>query len=260
MPSSNPFVVVTFYRFVTLPDFKVLKSSIFSLAQGFGIRGTVLLAEEGINSTISGHENELACFLEWLESDPRFTGLERKFSTCDRQPFERLKVRLKKEIVRMNSPEARPDVAVGEYIEPERWNQVIQNSGTLVIDVRNRYETELGTFEGAIDPETDEFGQFPRFVEQNLTDKEQPLALFCTGGIRCEKATAYLVHHGYKNVMHLKGGILNYLEKMPVEESLWKGTCFVFDQRRELDHDLVESPKDAVEEQATSGRPRVRGV
>ena len=253
-------MVATFYRFVALPDHRELRNSVFTIAQAYGIRGTILLAGEGINSTVSGHEEDLRCFLNWLEEDQRFTGLEKRVSTCERQPFERLKVRLKKEIVRMNSPEARPDEAVGEYIDPERWNEVIQNPETLVIDVRNRYETELGTFEGAVDPETEEFGQFPRYVREHLVDKEQPLALFCTGGIRCEKATAYLVHHGYKNVMHLKGGILSYLEKVPEEQSLWKGTCFVFDQRRDLDHGLNESPKDIADELIPNGKVRVRGV
>ena len=238
--------VVTFYRFVQLPDFRQLKPIITEAAGALGIKGTVLLAEEGINSTIAGSEIEVAAFFDWMNKDPRLADMERKTSECKERPFSRLKVRLKTEIVRMRAPEAQPHLGVGQYIDPRDWNKVIQDPGTTVVDVRNRYETEVGTFEGAIDPETDEFSEFPAYAAQALTDKDKPVALFCTGGIRCEKATAYLIQHGYTNVMHLKGGILNYLAQVPQEESLWRGTCFVFDDRRAVDHNLRDVREETV--------------
>lgn len=201
--------------------------------------GTILLASEGINSTIAGSREQLDAFFDELGRDSRFADMEIKWSICQEPPFSRLRVRLKKEIVRMKASEADPLRGVGEYVEPRDWNALIQNPQTLTVDVRNDYEIAEGTFSGAVNPKTEDFWEFPDWVETNLQDKDQPLALFCTGGIRCERATAYLVARGYRHVYHLKGGILNYLAQVPKKESLWQGECFVFDDRWSLDHDLL---------------------
>ena len=235
-----PVAIAAFYRFVDLSDFRELREPIRALAASLGIKGTILLAEEGINSTIAGpHESIDPFFNEIGTMEPRLANLERKLSRAAETPFKRLKVRLKKEIVRMKAVAANPALGVGKYVDPADWNAVIQDPETVVIDVRNSYELAVGTFEGAVDPETSEFWEFPKFVETNLPDKSRPIAMFCTGGIRCERATAYMVQHGYENVMHLRGGILNYLEKVPEAESLWHGACFVFDERGAVDHALA---------------------
>ena len=233
-----PVTVATFYRFVDLPDCHELREPIFQMAERHGLLGTILLATEGINSTISGSREDLARFFLDLAEDARFEAMEVKYSGCEQHPFGRLRVRIKKEIVRMKAQRANPNDGVGEYVEPRAWNDLIKDPRTLTIDVRNDYEVAEGTFSGAINPKTGDFWEFPDWVEVNLTDKDQPLAMFCTGGIRCERATAYLVARGFRHVHHLKGGILNYLEKVPKEESLWQGDCFVFDDRRAVDHDL----------------------
>jgi UPF0176 protein len=232
------YVVVTFYRFVALPDYRDWVAPIRDKCMELGIKGTVLLAREGINSTISGEQGAIDALFAWFDEEPRMQGLERKVSYCDYQPFRKVKVKAKTEIVRMRAPEANPAEAVGAYVEPENWNQVLQDPNTIVIDVRNDYETSVGTFEGALDPQTGEFREFPEFVSRQLIDKERPVAMYCTGGIRCEKASSYMVKQGFKKVMQLKGGILNYLERVPQEQSLWKGECFIFDDRRALDHNL----------------------
>lgn len=230
--------VATFYRFVDLPDYRELREPIRTLAERHRLRGTFLLAEEGFNSTLSGEHTDLEAFFQELGQDRRFEGLEVKYSECAEHPFGRLRVRLKKEIVRMKAADADPRKGVGIYVPPEEWNSLISSPDVLTIDVRNDYEVEVGTFEGAVDPHTADFWEFPAWVEQNLTKKEQKLALFCTGGIRCERATAYLIARGFTQVHHLKGGILNYLDRVPSEESMWKGECFVFDDRWSVDHDL----------------------
>lgn len=237
--------VSSFYRFVELPDQLELRESLRDLAMLSSLLGTILIATEGINGTLAGTAEAMDDWFEKVGIDPRFKNLERRTSLCSRPPFRKLKVRLKKEIVRMNKRDANPNEGVGRYVEPKDWNSVISDPSVKVIDVRNTYETQIGTFERAIDPVTGQFGQFPNYVETELPDKNQPIAMFCTGGIRCERATAWLVQNGYKNVMHLKGGILNYLETIPVKESLWKGSCFVFDYRRAVDHQLnpVETPE-----------------
>ncbi|MBS1718451.1 MAG: rhodanese-related sulfurtransferase [Armatimonadetes bacterium] len=229
--------VVTFYRFVDLPDYADWRPRLAELAARHGLCGTILLASEGINATVSAQGEALNQFLEELESHAPFAQLEKKFSQCEEKPFQRMKVRLKKEIVRMKAPEARPNEGVGKYIEPKDWNAVISDPNTLVIDVRNDYEIEMGTFCGAVDPKTKEFWQFPAFAEQ-IKEKNRPIAMFCTGGIRCEKATAYMLKHGFTNVMHLHGGILKYLEEVDEGESMWEGSCFVFDEREALEHQV----------------------
>jgi UPF0176 protein len=203
-----------------------------------GLRGTVLLAPEGINATVAGQESTVKEFLDELRSDPRFRTLETKISVCDRWPFQRWKVRLKKEIVRMKAADADPLRGVGEYVEPCEWNALIASDSTLVIDVRNEHEIAFGTFQGALNPHTTDFWELPGWLESQELERDQPIAMFCTGGIRCERATAYLVARGFRNVRHLRGGILNYLAEIPEEESLWQGTCFVFDERESLDHNL----------------------
>ncbi len=239
MSEANPILVAAYYRFVHLPDYRELREPIRLLAERLGILGTILLAEEGINSTICGEPEQVQSYFEELGKDARFRDFEKRLSFCETRPFLKLKVRLKKEIVRMNIPEADPNHGVGEYVSPADWNDLIRSPEVVTIDVRNTYETEIGTFEGAIDPRTDFFSEFPKFVSENLKNKDQVIATFCTGGIRCERATAYLRQQGFKNVKHLKGGILNYLEQVSPEESLWKGTCFVFDHRRSVDDSLA---------------------
>ncbi len=238
--------VATFYRFVPLPDYREMRAYLFDLADSFDLKGTILLADEGINATLAGTDECVEEFLASIGSDARLLNLDVRRSKCLTQPFGKLKVRLKKEIVRLKAPVADPNFGVGEYVEPQDWNTIVRDPGTLLIDVRNRYETALGTFEGAVDPQTAEFWEFQSFVNDHLGDKNQPLAMFCTGGIRCEKATAYLVRRGFTKVKHLRGGILNYLANVAKEDSLWCGECFVFDERGSLGHGLrvLSSVKD----------------
>lgn len=225
-------VVAAFYKFVKLPDYVELRSPLLELCLAQGIRGTILLATEGINGTIAGTRQGIDMVLASLRSDDRFTDLEHKESIADEMPFDRLKVRLKREIVTLGIPEVDPTEQVGTYVEPQDWNDLITNSEVTLVDTRNQYEVDIGTFQGAKSPETTTFRQFPQYVEQQLDPTQhKKVALFCTGGIRCEKATAYLLAQGFEEVYHLKGGILKYLEEVPPEESLWQGECFVFDQR-----------------------------
>lgn len=237
-------LVAAFYRFLPLPNYQELRGPLLDMGEERGLRGTILLAEEGLNSTLAGKPEEVRAFLLELEA---LIGapLETKFSQCDALPFRRWRVKLKREIVTMKAPEAEPLRQVGEYVEAEDWNEVLSDPATKVIDVRNRFEIDYGSFEGAEDPLTDDFSDFPRYVAENLPDKDQPIAMFCTGGIRCEKATSYLLAHGYRSVKHLRGGILKYLEVVPESESQWHGSCFVFDEREALTHDLSPIPKEA---------------
>ena len=229
-------LVAAFYRFVPLPDFRVLQPELQSVCADHGILGTILLAEEGINGTICGTDDAIAAVFSWLRSDPRLADLTFQPTRSPYPPFQRLKVRLKAEIVTLRAA-ADPREQVGEYVDPADWNAVISDPDVVVIDTRNHHEIALGTFQGAQDPSTNAFGDFPAYVEQHL-DPDKPVAMFCTGGIRCEKATSYLLARGFTRVMHLKGGILNYLKQIPRESSLWQGECFIFDQRHALDHDL----------------------
>jgi len=204
-----------------------------------GIKGTLLLAEEGINGTVAGARSQIDGLLEYLRSDARLLDIEHKESLDDCQPFYRMKVKLKKEIVTMGVQGIDPLQTVGTYIEPKDWNQLLDDPELVLIDTRNEYECKLGTFEGAINPHTDSFREFPAYVEKELdTEQHKKVAMFCTGGIRCEKSTAYLKEQGFEEVYHLKGGILKYLEDVPQDESKWKGECFVFDNRVAVDHNL----------------------
>lgn len=225
-------VVVTFYKFVRLPDFAEQREPLLSYCLAQGIRGTILLAAEGINGTIAGSGEAIDSVLGFLRSDPRLANLEPKVSYADSLPFERMKVKLKKEIVTLGLPEIDPSDRVGSYVSPKEWNGLISDPEVTIIDTRNDYEVSIGTFKGAQNPQTACFRQFPDYVRHHLDpSKHKKVALFCTGGIRCEKATSFMLSQGFSEVYHLQGGILKYLEEVPAEESLWQGECFVFDQR-----------------------------
>ncbi|MBD1897040.1 rhodanese-related sulfurtransferase [Coleofasciculus sp. FACHB-129] len=225
-------VVVAFYKFVKLPDFADKQDPLLSHCKRQGIRGTILLAAEGINGTIAGSREAIDSVLSFLRSDPRLVDLEHKESYADSPPFDRMKVRLKKEIVTLGLPEINPSDRVGTYVSPQAWNELISDPEVTIIDTRNDYEVTIGTFKRAQNPKTASFRQFPTYVRNNLDpSKHKKVALFCTGGIRCEKATSFMMAQGFQEVYHLKGGILKYLEEVPPEDSLWQGECFVFDQR-----------------------------
>ena len=234
---------MAFYGFTAMEGLPALQQELKALAEQGSVRGTILLAEEGVNGTISGPDAGVTAVLDRLRQLPGLGGLEAKFSRAEQQTFHRLKVRLKREIVTMGCPTVKPAEQVGTYVPPEQWNALIADPDTLVVDTRNRYEVEVGSFAGAIDPGTESFREFPAWVEQTLrplVEETQPkaIAMFCTGGIRCEKSTAYLLQQGFENVHHLQGGILRYLEEIPEERSSWQGECYVFDQRVSVNHQL----------------------
>jgi UPF0176 protein len=240
-----PLKVAAFYQFAALPDFRELREPLRALGTALGLKGSVLLAHEGINGTVAGGDEEIGAFVHELQSGALFGGrldnLELKFSSACEMPFRRLKVRLKKEIVTLGDTAVDPTRRVGTYVEPSDWNELIAAPDTLVIDTRNAFEVAMGTFKGAIDPGIKSFGQFREFATQKLDPgKHRKIAMFCTGGIRCEKASAYLLARGFDEVYHLKGGILRYLEGVPETESRWRGECFVFDERVALGHGLRE--------------------
>lgn len=225
-------IVATFYKFVKLPDFAQKQQPILSLCQAQAVKGTILLAAEGINGTIAASRDSIDAVLSFLRSDPRLADLEHKESYADSPPFERLKVRLKQEIVTIGLPQVDPNEQVGTYVSPKDWNALISDPEVTVIDTRNDYEVSIGSFIGAQNPQTESFRQFPDYIRQNLDPtKHKKVAMFCTGGIRCEKASAFMLSQGFQEVYHLKGGILKYLEEVPEQESLWQGECFVFDER-----------------------------
>ena len=246
MPQDAPSTqVAALYRFVRLEDFENLRAPLLAFCEARGIRGTLLLAEEGINGTIAGTEQAISEVLAYLRSDNRLADLDCKFSYNTDRPFLRMKVKLKKESVTMGRPDIDPNQCVGRYASPEQWNALVDDPECLVIDTRNDYEVEIGTFQGAINPNTTSFREFPEWVEENLDpSKHKKVAMFCTGGIRCEKSTSLLVSMGFEDVWHLQGGILNYLEKTPVEQTRWDGECFVFDSRVSVDHHLKKGSYD----------------
>ena len=246
-----PYKVTTFYQFVALPDFRELRERLRAFCAGLGLKGSVLLAPEGINGTLAGSEDGIAALVDELQRGALFGGrldkLELKYSQAEAMPFGRMKVRLKKEIVTLGEKTADPTRLVGVYVDPSEWNALIASPDTLVIDTRNAFEVAMGTFEGAVDPKIASFGQFREFVARQLDPvKHKRIAMFCTGGIRCEKASALLLAQGFAEVYHLKGGILKYLEEVPEEDSRWRGECFVFDERVALGHGLRERVKDNV--------------
>ena len=243
--SDHPVCVAALYRFARFDHFTALRAPLEALCREQGIRGTLLLAGEGINGTIAGSHEGIARVLDHIRALPDCADLDVKLSTASTMPFHRMKVRLKREIVTMGEEGIDPRHVVGTYVEPQDWNALISDPETIVIDTRNDYEVAVGTFEGAIDPKTATFREFPEwFRAQRETllgqGKTPKVAMFCTGGIRCEKSTAFLKQEGVEEVFHLKGGILKYLETVPQEDSLWRGECFVFDQRVTIGHGLVE--------------------
>lgn len=237
--ASLPVKVAALYRFCRLPDFADLCAPLLGLCEDLAIKGTLLLAQEGINGTVAGSDEAIDRLVAWLKDRPDFQGMELKFSRAATMPFHRMKVRLKKEIVTMGVTGIDPLSDAGAYVEPAAWNDLISDPETIIVDTRNDYEVALGTFRGAIDPKTTTFREFPDWVARNHNRLSgRKVAMFCTGGIRCEKATAYVRSLGIGEVYHLKGGILQYLEDVPAEESLWDGECFVFDERVSVGHGL----------------------
>jgi UPF0176 protein len=238
-------VVSALYHFVTLENYQALRQPLHDFMIAHEIRGTLLLAQEGINGTVAGSRQSIDSLHAWLRSDERLKDLRTKESYDDSMPFYRTRVKLKKEIVTMGVEGIDPKQVVGTYVKPEDWNDLISDPEVTLIDTRNDYEVAIGTFKNAVDPETDTFRQFPDYVKNNMDPKKQKkVAMFCTGGIRCEKSTAYLKEQGFEEVYHLQGGILKYLETVPVEESLWQGECFVFDNRVSVDHQLEKGSYD----------------
>src|SRR5882724_5238567 len=240
-----PYRVAAFYQFLALPDFRELREPLRAVCAGLKLKGSVLLAQEGINGTLAGSADAIGELIHQLRDGALFGGrldnLELKFSAASAMPFQRLKIRLKKEIVTLGDAGADPTRPVGIYVEPADWNELIAAPDTILIDTRNAFEVAMGTFAGAIDPGIKSFGQFREFAARHLDPaKHRKVAMFCTGGIRCEKASAYLLSRGFAEVYHLKGGILKYLEGVPEAQSRWRGECFVFDERVALGHGLRE--------------------
>ncbi len=232
-------VVAALYHFATLEDYKDIQEPLFELCRKNGVKGTLLLAQEGINGTIAGSRAGIDQVLAYLRSDTRLSALEHKESSAEKMPFYRMKVRLKKEIVTLGVEGVDPNKVVGEYVDPQDWNALISDPEVIVLDTRNTYELDIGTFKGAINPLTETFREFPAYVRENLDPKKhKKVAMFCTGGIRCEKASSFMLNEGFEHVYHLKGGILKYLEEVPQEKSLWEGECFVFDHRTAIGHGL----------------------
>ena len=239
--TPQPFRVAALYRFARLDAFEELRAPLAAFCCERGIKGTLLLAREGINGTVAGSEADIAALIAHLEALEGLAGLEVKYSVAAEMPFHRMKVRLKREIVTMGVGDIDPTTSAGTYVAPADWNALISEPDTIVIDTRNAYEVSIGTFTGAIDPATASFREFPAWVEVHRAELEgRKVAMFCTGGIRCEKATAYVKSLGFEDVFHLKGGILKYLEDVPPEQSLWQGECFVFDERVSVSHGLAE--------------------
>lgn len=238
MPQSC--LVATLYKFVDLPDFEALRPGLLAFCRRQSIKGTLLLAPEGINGTVAGSRAALDGLLAYLRSDPRLADLAWQTSRAEAPPFQRMKVKLKKEIVTLGRPGVRPAERAGAHVEPGQWNRLIADPAVVLIDTRNQYEHQIGTFENARSPETVNFREFPDYARVALdARRDKKVAMFCTGGIRCEKASAYLLQQGFEAVYQLKGGILNYLAKVEARDSLWRGECFVFDARVSVDHKLA---------------------
>ncbi|NEO97199.1 MAG: rhodanese-related sulfurtransferase [Symploca sp. SIO2E9] len=238
-------VVIAFYKFVSLPDFAEKQRPLLARCQQQGVNGTIILAAEGINGTIAGSRQGIDSVLAFLQADPNLADLEYKLSYADSPPFKRLKVRLKKEIVTLALPEVDPNERVGTYVNPKDWNTLISDPEVTIIDTRNIYEVDIGSFKDAQNPQTESFRQFPDYVHRHLDpNKHKKIAMFCTGGIRCEKASSFMLSQGFEEVYQLQGGILKYLEEIPVAESLWQGECFVFDERIAVSHGLAAGSYD----------------
>ncbi|RYX95782.1 MAG: rhodanese-related sulfurtransferase [Comamonadaceae bacterium] len=241
------FLTAALYKFVELPDYKDLQAPLLACCEANAVKGTLLLAEEGINGTIAGPEVGVRAVLSWLRSDPRLAALENKEAWADTPPFYRMKVRLKREIVTLGVPEANPSRMAGQYVKPADWNALLAEPGVVLVDTRNDYEVAIGTFDGAVNPQTEAFSDLPGWVDREMAEggklaasggKKPKVAMFCTGGIRCEKSTALLRSRGFDEVFHLEGGILKYLETVAPADSAWQGECFVFDERVSVGHGL----------------------
>ena len=240
---QHKYLTTAMYHFVKLPQFQNLQKPLLNFCISRSIKGTLLLADEGINGTLAGPEKIILELLYYLKNDPIFEGnfknLAHKESWSDKSPFYRMKVKLKKEIVTLGVPGISPTKIVGKYVKPKDWNSIISDPEVILIDTRNDYEFEIGTFKNALNPKTRTFREFPDFVNSHLDPKKnKKIAMFCTGGIRCEKASSYMMSMGFNDIYHLEGGILKYLEEVTAEESLWQGECFVFDQRVAIKHGL----------------------
>jgi UPF0176 protein len=234
--------VSAFYKFSKLPDYQLLQAPLLAAMKSNAIKGSILVAAEGVNGTIAGLPDRIDAALQEVSSITGIAGIEPKISFTESMPFRRMKVRLKREIVTIGNVKADPTERVGNYVEPEDWNALVNDPDVVLIDTRNGYEVGVGTFKGAIDPHTESFGDFPNYVRENLhNQKHKKIAMFCTGGIRCEKASSFMLNEGFENVFHLKGGILKYLEVVPQEQSTWEGACFVFDERVAVEHGLKVS-------------------
>ena len=241
----NTITVCALYKFVRLENFEDLREPLLAVMEQHGVRGTLLLANEGVNGTIAGSDTGIKHVLAWLNADSRLNPIDCKYSYHEALPFNRTKVKLKKEIVTMGVEGIDPNRTVGTYVEPKDWNALISDPDVVLVDTRNDYEYEIGTFKSAVNPDTQSFREFPEYVKQHLDpQKNKKVAMFCTGGIRCEKSTAYLKEQGFDEVYHLHGGILKYLEEVPQEQSLWEGDCFVFDERVAVNHQLEKSHYD----------------
>ncbi len=265
----NKITIIAFYKFVNLPHFKELQAEIKNFCLAKEIKGTILISSEGINATISGLNQDIDATLHFLKSHKEFADLSCKTSYNNSHPFIRLKVKIKKEIVTLGIDKINPAMQTGQYVDPSNWNKLISDPEVITIDTRNKYEVKIGKFNNAINPQTDSFRQFPKFFADNFDklDKNQKIAMYCTGGIRCEKSTAYLLQLGFTNVYHLNGGILNYLEKVTLEDSLWQGECFLFDNRIGVDHSINKGsysmcpgcryPISAQDQQTTKYKPGI---
>ena len=237
------YLTTAMYHFVSLPNYKKLREPLLNFCVSQSIKGTLLLADEGINGTVASSEKAIHAFLDFLKNDPifedNFTNLSHKESWSDKHPFYRMKVKLKKEIVTLGVPGVSPSKVAGKYVKPQDWNSIISDPEVVLIDTRNDYEYAIGSFKNAINPKTNTFREFPEFVKTHFDPKKhKKVAMFCTGGIRCEKASSYMMSKGFDEVYHLEGGILKYLEEVKLEDSLWQGECFVFDQRVSIKHGL----------------------
>jgi len=271
-----PFLTAALYKFVELPDFAAMQATLLAVCEAHGIKGTLLLAPEGINGTIAGLADDVKAVLAYLRSDARLATLEHKESWASAMPFYRMKVRLKKEIVTLGVPDVHPALMAGQYVKPQDWNQLIEQPGVVLVDTRNDYEVSIGTFAGAINPATASFSELPGWVEREMQSGgklaevngiKPKVAMFCTGGIRCEKSTAFLKSKGFGEVYHLEGGILKYLETVPQALSRWQGQCFVFDERVSVgqwlvqgDLELCRSCRDPLTEAAKASPLYERGV
>jgi UPF0176 protein len=238
-------VVCALYRFVALENYQQIQQPLLDIMNKNDVKGTILLASEGINGTVAGSRESIDSVISWLKSDSRLDNLTTKESYDVENPFYRTKVKLKKEIVTMGVVGIDPNRTVGSYVKPKDWNALISDPEVLLVDTRNDYEISIGTFKNAVDPKTTNFREFPAYVKENLDPaKHKKVAMFCTGGIRCEKSTAYLKEQGFDEVYHLEGGVLKYLEEVPEEETMWKGECFVFDNRVSVNHQLEKGQYD----------------